>query len=89
VRPQGYRNVLTQSHLPLSFAVILGGGFFLGLKADEWLETRQPICAFLGVLLGFAGGFYYLWVSLYGRKGAPDSDEPEEKRTDAERPSDS
>ena len=51
--------VLKYSHLGLSFAIFLGGSFFLGLKADQKFGTGSVLTLLCGGL-GTAAGFYYL-----------------------------
>lgn len=51
--------VLKYSHLGLSFAIFLGGSFFLGLKADQRFGTGSIFTLVCGGI-GTAAGFYYL-----------------------------
>ena len=43
----------------------------MGLGAGLWLDSKlgwTPILTILGTFLGFAGGFYTLYMELFGRK---------------------
>ena len=51
--------VLKYSHVGLTFAIILGGSFFLGMKADQKFGTGS-VLTLLGGGLGTALGFYNL-----------------------------
>jgi F0F1-type ATP synthase assembly protein I len=84
VGARDYQQVLSLSHLGVMFFMIVGGSIFLGWKVDEWLGV-SPVGILLGLLIGFAGGFYYLFVTLFtsekdddeappGAKGAASDD---------------
>ena len=60
---------LKYSHLGISYAVVLGGSFFLGFKADQKFGTT-PYMALLGGMFGAAAGFYYLYREVYGKQDA-------------------
>ena len=75
-----YQEVLSLSHLGVMFMAIVGGSIFFGWKADDWLGI-SPIGILLGLLIGFAGGFYYLFATLFGSEkdddeGPPGADDP-------------
>ena len=43
----------------------------MGLGAGLWLDSKLgwlPILTILGTFVGFAGGFYTLYMELFGRK---------------------
>ena len=58
---------LKYSHLGISYAVVLGGSFFLGSKADEKFGT-SPYIALLGGMFGAVAGFWYLYREVYGKR---------------------
>lgn len=61
-------SVLKYSHLGLSFAIFLGGSFFLGLKADQRFGTGSVLTLLCGGI-GTAAGFYYLLRQVNGIQG--------------------
>ena len=65
VGSKDYRDVLAHSHLGVMFLLIVGGSIFGGLKADEALGS-SPAGVLLGLAFGFALGFYYMLVQLFG-----------------------
>ncbi len=76
------------SHLGITFTLFLAGSIYLGLKVDAWLGV-SPLFTLLGVLLGFAGGFYYLLREVYTKPksgadqgGGGSSDRPRDVRDD-------
>ncbi len=70
-----YREVLNYSHLGVMFLATVGGLIFLGLKADEYLDSA-PLCTLLGLGIGFTVGFYYLFVQLFKSEEKPDEEAP-------------
>ncbi|MGE0711227.1 MAG: AtpZ/AtpI family protein [Planctomycetota bacterium] len=80
------------SHLGISYAVILGGSVFLGLKADEKLGTK-PYLTLGGGLFGAVVGFYYLYREVYGKRDPADKagtrkgEDPSRRGPEEDRPS--
>lgn len=75
--PQDANRLLRYSHLGLQFVLVFGGFVFLGFFADQKLGTL-PLLTILGVLVGFAGAFYQLYVGVFGAGGkdTPGDDGP-------------
>ena len=72
---------LELSHIGIVFAAFLGGAIYLGLEADKRFGTT-PFGVLAGMLLGFFGGFYHLYISVFtdrtnGGPDGPQGDEPE------------
>lgn len=55
--------VLKYGHLGLTFAILLGGSFFLGVKADQRFGTGSVLSLLCGGL-GAVAGFYHLLRSV-------------------------
>ena len=51
----------------MQLAITVGLGVWAGLWADGRLGT-SPILVVVGTFLGFAAGFYSLYMSLFGRR---------------------
>jgi F0F1-type ATP synthase assembly protein I len=66
--PHEVNQLVRFSHLGIQFVLVFGLGFFLGYVADQRLGTL-PLFTILGVLIGFAGAFYQLYLAVFG----PDS----------------
>ena len=69
---QDQYSVLKYGHLGLTFAIVLGGSFFLGVQADQRFGTGS-ILTLLGGAIGMAAGFYYLLSSVnrLAKEGSP------------------
>tara|TARA_B100000965_G_C19448964_1_gene694322 strand:+ start:270 stop:548 length:279 start_codon:yes stop_codon:yes gene_type:complete len=75
-------DALKYSHLGISYAVVLGGSFFLGSKADEKFGT-SPYMALCGGMFGAVAGFWYLYREVYGKRDEAERGSPEKpKRQD-------
>lgn len=68
-------SVLKYGHLGLSFAIFLGGSFFLGMKADERFGTGSTL-SLLGGAVGLGAGLYYLIREVEGLRGGGRRAEP-------------
>jgi hypothetical protein len=66
--PQDANRLLRYSHLGIQFVLVFGGMVILGFLADQRLGTL-PLLTILGVLVGFAGAFYQLYVGVFGADG--------------------
>ena len=64
-KPQDVNQLLRFSHLGIQFVLVFGLCVFLGYFADQRIGTL-PLFTILGVLLGFAGAFYQLYVAVFG-----------------------
>ncbi|MDP8229304.1 MAG: AtpZ/AtpI family protein [Candidatus Electryoneaceae bacterium] len=53
----------TYTHLGLTFAFVILGGFFGGYWLDGKIGTR-PLLAIIGAFIGATGGFVYLIQTL-------------------------
>jgi len=51
----------------MQLAITVGLGVWAGLWADGKLGT-SPILVIAGTFLGFAAGFYSLYLGLFGRR---------------------
>lgn len=71
--PSDMRKLVAGSQAGFTFAVIFGGFFYLGFRADGWLGT-SPALTLLGAGVGFVAGFYHLYMTLIGREEAKDQD---------------
>ena len=58
---------LRYSGAGMQLAITVGLGVWGGLELDAWLDTG-PIFVVVGTFLGFAAGFYSLYMSLFGRR---------------------
>ncbi|MBL4848734.1 MAG: AtpZ/AtpI family protein [Planctomycetes bacterium] len=86
---QDQYSVLKYGHLGLTFVIVLGGSFFLGVEADKRFGTGS-ILTLLGGAIGMATGFYYLLssVSRLTQEGSPpgelsDTDDEGKSETDS------
>lgn len=70
------QSVLKYGHLGMTFAIVLCGSLFLGVKADEKFGTGSTLTLVCGGF-GMAAGFYHLLISVsrLGREEAESSDE--------------
>ena len=77
VSSEDYKQVLQHSHLGIMSLLVVGGSVFLGVKADEQFGS-SPAGVLIGLGLGFALGFYYMFVQLFGPKQKAGDEEPTE-----------
>ncbi len=69
------------THLGMTFAVSVLGGFFLGWWIDDKLETR-PWLALAGAFIGATGGFIYLVRTLIQLQRAAERRAEEENKSE-------
>lgn len=74
--------VLKYGHLGLTFAIVLCGSLFLGVKADQRFETGSLLTLLCGGF-GMVAGFYHLLttVSRLGQEEAESSAEGKSGKT--------
>jgi len=75
-------SVLKYGHLGLTFAIVLCGSLFLGVKADQKFGTGSKLTLLCGGL-GMAAAFYHLLVSVsrLGQEEAESSAEGKSEKT--------
>lgn len=57
--------ILGYSHLGIQFVLVIGVFCYAGYWLDGKLET-SPLFIFIGLVTGFAAGFYQLYQEVFG-----------------------
>jgi hypothetical protein len=68
-RNDAYRKYLRYSQVGIQFFAAVGLCTWGGIWLDGKLGTKV-LFTLLGLAFGFAGGFYALYLDIYGRKGS-------------------